>query len=249
MVDKKRLDLLLLEKGLSKSANEAQAFIMRNLVLVNGKLISKPGHLIAADSEIEILKKDQFVGRGGKKLAHALKEFKVDVNNKVCIDIGASTGGFTDCLLQNGANKVYAIDVGYGQLDWNLRNDPRVVVMEKTNIRNVNTLPEDFSVVVIDVSFISLKLVFPVVDKLVHKNTTVIALIKPQFEAEKDEVEKGGIVRNEEIKLKIIEDIKLSGNELKWELIGITPSPIRGARKGNEEFLICFSIFKECADK
>lgn len=253
---KVRIDKLLSERGLAQSREKAQALIMAGCVLVNEVPVTKVGKLIDPAAKIRITGQDHpYVGRGGVKLAHALKEFKIDVKGKVCIDVGASTGGFTDCLLQNGAAKVYAIDVGYGQLDWKLRNDKRVVVMERTNIRKVAKLPscqvtklaelanlqtcQPVNLVVIDVSFISLEKVFPSVDKLLETGGTIIALIKPQFEAGRGNVGKGGIVRDEGVRQECVKKVCEAAVSLGWALKGTTPSPITGA-DGNVEFLAWF---------
>lgn len=262
---KVRIDKLLLEKGLAPSRERAQSLIMAGVVLVNEKPVTKSGQLVLSDAKIRITGQDHpYVGRGGIKLAHALKEFKINVSGKTCIDVGASTGGFTDCLLQNGAAKVYAVDVGYGQLDWKLRTDPRVVVMERVNIRNLkqlitptHTLPppattasagrrgegkgegESAQIAVVDVSFISLEKVFPHVDKLLNAGAGIIALIKPQFEAGKDSVGKGGIVRDEAVRTKCVERVCHAAKLLGWKGKGVVKSPITGA-DGNIEFLAWF---------
>lgn len=241
---KVRIDKLLTDKGLVQSRQKAQALIMAGCVLVNEVPVTKSGQLVPEDAKIRIQGEDHpFVGRGGVKLASALKEFKIDVKGYVCIDVGASTGGFTDCLLQNGAAKVYAVDVGYNQLDWKLRNDPRVVVMEKTHIKDVSAMPgfnvSMFQMAVIDVSFISLTKVLPHVDKLVKKEGSIIALIKPQFEVGRDKIAKGGIVKDEKAREDCIENVCLSAKGLGWMKKGIIRSPITGA-DGNVEFLAWF---------
>lgn len=183
----------------------------------------------------------KYVGRGGLKLEAALGHFQIDSKNKVCLDVGASTGGFTDCLLQAGARKVYAVDVGYGQFDWNLRRDPRVVLLERENIRHLRKgkIPEPVDLAVIDVSFISLKLVFPPVEKFLADGAQVLALIKPNFEASPRYVKKG-VVEDPVLHEKIVEEIKQAGIALGWQLIGTFPSPLLGAQ-GNREFFILFS--------
>ncbi len=235
-----RLDQLIVQKGLVESREKAKAVIMSGDVMVDGTRADKPGHSFSENCEIKI-KTDTipYVSRGGLKLEAAIEHFDIDVDNHVMLDIGASTGGFTDCLLQNGAKKVIAVDVGYGQLHWKLRQDPRVVVIEKTNARylepeQINDSPDG---AVIDVSFISLKLIIPVVSKILTDNSFIIALIKPQFEAGKDQVGKGGVVRDEETRIKIINDIRKFCINLGWMSAGEIPSPILGP-KGNKEFLI-----------
>lgn len=238
---KTRLDKLIFDKGLTPSRERAQALIMAGCVLINEIPAKKPGQLVDPESKIRITGVDHpYVGRGGVKLVHALKEFKVDVTGKVCIDVGASTGGFTDCLLQNGAAKVYAIDVGYNQLDWKLRKDPRVVVMEKRHINSVEVSEcRSVEVVVVDVSFISLAKVFPHVDGLIEKGGTIIALIKPQFEVGRANIAKGGIVRDEVAREDAIVKVCRAAEDIGWTKKGITTSPITGA-DGNVEFLAWF---------
>ena len=235
-----RLDQLVVQKGLVESREKAKALIMAGEVMVDGARADKPGHSFPKDCEITLKTGTiPYVSRGGLKLKAAIDYFNIDVNNLVMLDIGASTGGFTDCLLQNNAKKVFAVDVGYGQLHWKLRQDPRVVVIEKTNARylepeKINDKPDG---AVIDVSFISLKLVIPVVSKLLPDNSFIIALIKPQFEAGKDQVGKGGVVRDEEVHNKIVNDIREFCINQGWKSEGEIPSPILGP-KGNKEFLI-----------
>lgn len=213
---------------------------MSGHVLVNDVPVTKPGQLVDTEADIRIRGEEHpFVGRGGVKLSHAIKEFGIDVRGRICMDVGASTGGFTDCLLQNGAEKIYAIDVGYGQLDWKIRSDPKVVVMERTNIRELSSLPEDISLAVIDVSFISLTKVFPHIDVLLKKGGDIVALIKPQFEAGKDKVGKGGIVRDDDVRKECIDNVCGSAERLGWTRKGLTTSPITGA-DGNVEFLAWF---------
>ena len=232
--------MLLVKKGLVPSRARAQSLLMSGAVFIEGTRVDKAGTLVAKDSEI-IVKEDlrRYVGRGGVKLEAALKGFKIDVNDKVAVDIGASTGGFTDCLLKFGVRKVYAIDVGHGQIDWGLRKDKRVVVMERVNARYLK--PEDIGELVdictIDVSFISLTLIVPRVTKLVKPKGVLIALIKPQFEVGKGEVGKGGIVRDESKYTLVIEKITslLQGED--FDILGVMPSPILGA-EGNKEFFI-----------
>ncbi|MFH1347553.1 MAG: TlyA family RNA methyltransferase [Candidatus Margulisiibacteriota bacterium] len=246
--EKERIDQLLVDKGFFTSRTRAQAAIMAGLVYVGQKKIDKSGSFFSPDAEIEVRGEPHpYVGRGGVKLEGALKEFNLNVKGKVALDIGASTGGFTDCLLQRGAVKVYAIDVGYGQLAWKLRQDNRVGVIERTNVRHLT--PEKLkakipyselrtpNLAVIDVSFISLSKVLPAVYNLLEDKAEVIALIKPQFEAKRGEVGKGGIVRSEEVRSSVIEKVKAEAEAIGFESKGIVPSPITGA-DGNVEFFI-----------
>ena len=196
MKKKERLDKLLVARGLVTTRAKAQGLIMAGEVLVAGQRVDKPGTAVALNADIELITPLPYVGRGGYKLAGALESFGLDVIGRICADVGACTGGFTDVLLQKGAARVYAIDVGYGQLDWKLRQDARVVVMERTNARYVESLPEAVSFVSIDVSFISLKLILPAVKKWLAPEADIVALIKPQFEAGPEQVGKGGIVRD-----------------------------------------------------
>ena len=236
---KERLDLLLCEKGLAESRAKAQAIIMEGLVFVGGQRVDKPGTAISADAEIEVRGKlCPYVSRGGLKLEKALNFFGVEPVDYVCSDSGASTGGFTDCLLQKGARKVFAIDVGYGQLAWSVRNDPRVVVMERTNIRNVTPedLGEPLDLSVIDVSFISLKIVLPVIQKLLKPTGQVLCLIKPQFEAGREKVGKKGVVRELSTHMEVLENFLTLARELGFTVVNLTYSPVKGP-EGNIEFL------------
>lgn len=234
---KKRLDVLLTEKGLSGSRSKAQALIMAGKVSVDGQVITKVGTQVSAEASITIKSELPYVSRGGLKLAAALDSFKVDPKETICADVGASTGGFTDVLLQHGAGRVYAIDVGYGQLAWKLRQDKRVIVMERTNARHLETLPEAVNLVVIDASFISLKLIFPVVVKWLTSPGQVIALVKPQFEAGKAQVGKGGVVRDVKIHRQVLEKIITYATQCGLSPLGLIPSPITGPA-GNHEFLL-----------
>ena len=237
---KKRLDNLLVERGIIQSRERAKGLILSGDVKVNGNPVNKAGTLIDEDAEIELTGKDiPYVSRGGLKLEKAIKEFGINVKDKVAIDVGASTGGFTDCLLQYGIKKVYAVDVGYGQLAWKLRKDPRVIVIERKNIRYLNPddIGEPVDIATIDVSFISLKLVLPVVKNLLKEKGEIIALIKPQFEVGKGEVGKGGIVKEKEKHEKVISEIKSFAIDLGFKVLNVTESPIQG-QKGNVEFLI-----------
>jgi 23S rRNA (cytidine1920-2'-O)/16S rRNA (cytidine1409-2'-O)-methyltransferase len=231
-----RLDALLVERGLVDSREKGRRLIMAGEVTVNGQLADKPGSLVAADSVVEIKTPPRFVSRGGEKLAAALELFGLRVGGWVCADVGASTGGFTDCLLQNGAARVYAIDVGAGILDWRLRNDPRVVVMEETNARYVEQLPEPARLVTMDASFISLKILLPVAQKWLAPEGEIVALIKPQFEAGKSRVGKGGVVRDPEVHREVLLNVLAFAESLDLSTAGLIRSPLLGPA-GNMEFL------------
>jgi len=238
---KKRLDQILVEKGLVRSREEAKRLILAGNVLVEGRVLDKAGMTVPENADIKIKEIFPYVSRGALKIQKAIQEFKINLRGKIVCDIGASTGGFTDFSLQNGAKKVYAIDVGYGQLDQKLRNDPRVVVMERTNIRNVESLPELIDIFTIDVSFISLKQVLPIVKKIIESQNhkaEVVALIKPQFEVGKKIADKcKGVIKDENIQNEVVEDIQKFATDLGFETKGVTESPILGA-KGNKEFLL-----------
>lgn len=237
---KERLDILLVERGLAPSRERARALIMAGQVVVDDHAAEKAGQAVSPEADIRIKGEVlPFVSRGGLKLRKALEEFGVDVTGLTAIDVGASTGGFTDCLLQHGAKKVFAVDVGYGQLAWKLRQDERVVNLEKTNIRHLEpeTLGEAPDLAVIDASFISLEKVLPPALRLIREGGRVIALIKPQFEVGKGEVGKGGVVRDEAKHRRVIDEIVELAGRLSLEVLGITESPILGP-KGNREFLI-----------
>ncbi len=240
MTEKQRLDIELFQRGLAPSREKARGMIMAGEVLVNGEMRDKPGLRIAEDDVLTVKSKPQFVSRGGEKLAGALENFAFDVAGMICADVGASTGGFTDCLLQNDATKVYAIDVGYGQLDFRLRQDERVIVVERTNARYLENLPETIDLVVIDASFISLRLLLPVIKRWLTPIGAVIALIKPQFEAGKGDVGKGGVVRDTEIHSRVISEITEFSQETGFQIRGLTRSPLKGPA-GNIEFLIYLS--------
>lgn len=235
---KERLDILLINKGLVTGRDRAKAVIMSGAVYVNGEQATKAGMTYPPDAEI-VLKDTsmKYVSRGGYKLEKALKVFPVELKSKVCLDVGASTGGFTDCMLQNGARRVYAIDVGYGQLDLKLRNDPRVVNMERTNIRYVEEIPEKAEFFSVDVAFISLRLVVPVLKNLVCKEAEGVLLIKPQFEAGPKNVGKGGVVRDSKVHIDVINSILESAEEEEFTPLGLDFSPIKGP-KGNIEYLL-----------
>jgi len=237
---KLRLDRLLVERGIVESRERGQALIIAGQVLVNGRKQDKSGGLVPEDADIRILGEQlRYVSRGGLKLEAALKEFTVSAENKTALDVGASTGGFTDCLLQHGAGKVYAVDVGYGQLAWKLRQDPRVVIIERVNIRHIDPelVPEPIDIVVIDVSFISLEKVVPSILQFLKPHAEIIALIKPQFEVGKGQVGKGGIVRDEGARTAAVERVTNFFRETGFEVRGVIPSPITG-QDGNVEFLI-----------
>ena len=236
---KKRLDVLLTERGFADTRTKAQAIIMSGLVYVAGQKADKPGVSYEESVDIEVRSGAcPYVSRGGLKLEKALRDFGVDPTGYVCSDSGASTGGFTDCLLQQGASKVFAIDVGYGQLDWKIRSDPRVVVMERTNVRYVTPeqLGEPLDLSVVDVSFISLKIVLPVIKTFLKTTGQVLCLIKPQFEAGKDKVGKKGVVREPETHKEVLDDFVALADELEFKILGLTFSPVKGP-EGNIEFL------------
>jgi 23S rRNA (cytidine1920-2'-O)/16S rRNA (cytidine1409-2'-O)-methyltransferase len=235
---KQRLDVALVERGLVDTRSKAQSLIMARRVLVNGQFVDKAGANVAADDEVRVTELEHpWVGRGGMKLAHAVQQFAINLEGKVCADIGASTGGFTDVMLKHGAVKVYAVDVGYGQLDVSLRNDPRVVNREKVNARYLqpDNFDETIDFVSIDVSFISLKLILPAVAGFLRGE--LVALIKPQFEVGKHEVGKGGIVRDEAKRQTAIDGVVACARELGFEVKGVIESPIKGA-EGNIEYLM-----------
>lgn len=237
---KQRLDILLVDRGLAPTRTRAQSLIMEGVVFVDGQKVDKSGTLVKQESNISIKDSSlKYVGRGGLKLEGALKHFEIDVRDKIALDVGASTGGFTDCLLQSGAARVYALDVGYGQLDWKLRNDERVIVMEKINARHLKCedIPELVDIIVIDVSFISLTKIIPPVIQILKPSGVLVALIKPQFEVGKGEVGKGGIVKDEDKHKEVVEKITKFADELDLDVRGVIPSPITGAQ-GNKEFLI-----------
>ncbi len=248
---KKRLDLILFEHGFFDTKSAASSNILAGNVKINDKTVTKAGELFdenklfdetsPAKIELDIL---PYVSRGGLKLEHALKEFNIDLKDKICIDMGASTGGFTDCMLQKGAKFVYALDCGYNQLSWKLRNDKRIKSIEKINVKNCSysdvfdendKLPEFMSM---DLSFISIKKVLENCKNLISDDAKCVLLIKPQFEAQKNEIDKGGVVKSEEIRLKIIEDIKEFCISVGFECLGVTKSPIQGAKSKNIEYLI-----------
>ncbi len=240
MTNKTRLDIKLFDSGYTESREKAKALIMSGSVYVNGKKTDKSGVLVTDDDKIEVRAEDEFVSRGGYKLKKALSVFKIDLSNKTAMDVGASTGGFTDCMLKNGAAKVYSVDVGYGQLSWKLRNDERVINLERTNARYLNSkiIPCKVDFVSIDASFISLTLILPAVYPLIKESGICVALIKPQFEAGREKVGKNGVVRDESVHCEVIGKIYDFSEELGFSVTGLDYSPIKGP-KGNIEYLIC----------
>jgi 23S rRNA (cytidine1920-2'-O)/16S rRNA (cytidine1409-2'-O)-methyltransferase len=238
-VTRLRLDQLVFDKGLAPSRERAKAVVLAGLVRVNGEVVSKAGTLVDGAADVTLAAPDHpYVGRGGLKLAHALDTFGIGVAGREALDVGASTGGFTDVLLQRGATRVVALDVGHGQLDWKLRSDPRVVVVEHFNARHLTVadLPGPVDVVVIDVSFISLRQILPPVATVLREGADVVALVKPQFEAGRDEVRKG-IIRDPAVHERVLAEVTAAGAEVGLTRVGFTPSPITG-QKGNVEFLL-----------
>ncbi|WP_447974510.1 TlyA family RNA methyltransferase [Nitrospira sp. Kam-Ns4a] len=237
---RERLDRVLVARGLAESREQAGRLILAGAVTVDGVLVDKQARLVPTDAAIEVARRgDEFVSRAGAKLAAALDAFGVIVTGLVAMDVGASTGGFTDCLLRRGARRVYAVDVGYGQLDWRLRRDPRVVVLERANIRYLapEAVPEPVDLAVVDVSFISLTLVLPCVTKFLAPEATVVALVKPQFEVGRGQVGRGGIVRNEEQRRAVTEKVLACAAGLGLSRLGVLDSPVAG-QKGNREVLV-----------
>lgn len=234
---KTRLDALLVKRQLAISCSKAAAMIMAREVRVDAKIVDKPGALVRPDVDIALKQKPRYVSRGGLKLEAALATFPVDPAGLVCADIGSSTGGFTDCLLQHGAAKVYAIDVGRGILDYRLRIDSRVESMENTNARHLESLSESVDLVVVDVAFISLRLILPAVSRLIDCQADVIALVKPQFEAAKSEVGKGGIVRDVKVHRRVLRETAAAAESLRFAVLDLMRSPITGA-KGNVEYFM-----------
>ena len=242
---RQRLDVLLVKRGLAKSRQHALARILAGEVLVDGERKTKAGSLVPANCAIRITGRDiPYVSRGGLKLEAAIRAFNVDATDLICLDVGASTGGFTDCLLKHGARHVTAIDVGYGQIHWKLRSDPRVRVIERTNIRYLDTgaLPGPVELACVDVSFISLKIVVPVVSRFVKQHGHIICLIKPQFEVGKGLVGKGGVVRDPGLHEAVIQDLTATFHGINLRILGVIPSPILGP-KGNQEFLMAIINF------
>lgn len=235
--NKERLDVLLVDRELVATRSRARAVIMAGEVLVDGQRVDKPGTKVARDAELQVIAPMPFVSRGGYKLAGALDLFQLDVTGKICADVGACTGGFTDVLLQRGAARVYAIDVGYGQLDWKLRQDERVIVMERTNVRYLDELPETADFVSVDVSFISLKLVLPAIMNWLMQQGDIVALIKPQFEAGPNQVGKGGVVKDRAVHHQVLKEILSWASENNLAPQALIRSPIKGT-DGNVEFLV-----------
>jgi 23S rRNA (cytidine1920-2'-O)/16S rRNA (cytidine1409-2'-O)-methyltransferase len=241
-MSKQRLDALLVDKGLAESQEKARALVMAGQVLVAGRPASKPGALVDAGAPLQVERPPRYVSRGGEKLEHALRAFGLDASGLVAADAGSSTGGFTDCLLQHGAAKVYAIDAGKGQIDYRLRQDRRVVVMEGQNVRHLEALPEPVDLVTVDVSFISLRLVLPIVagylraDGAAHRLPSMVALFKPQFEAAKGEVPRGGVIRDPQMHSKLIGRFVAWCTSNRFRVLDLAASPVLGA-EGNREFL------------
>ena len=239
MSAKTRLDVLLVDKGYFESRHKAQAVIMSGSVFVNDQRVDKPGTAVPNEAKIEVRGHTlRYVSRGGLKLEKAMATWPITLENKICADIGASTGGFTDCMLQNGATKVYSVDVGYGQLAWKLRNDERVVCMERTNARYLTheEIPDELDFASIDVSFISLKLIFPMLHELLREGGEVACLIKPQFEAGREKVGKKGVVRDPAVHLEVLENFLGHAKDSHFTVVDVTYSPIRGP-EGNIEYL------------
>lgn len=240
MPDKQRLDTLLVDTGLIASRTRAKALVMAGKIFVDGERIDKPGTMVSIDASIDVKGDDlPYVSRGGLKLAAAIESLSLHLHQWVCLDVGASTGGFTDCMLQNGASRVYAVDVGYGQLAWSLRQDPRVIPIERTNIRHmpIDRIPEPVDLATIDASFISLKIVVPVVLKFLKPNGRILALIKPQFEVGRGQVGKGGVVKDPQLHEAVIQDLTEFFTNQGLICGPVIQSPILGP-KGNMEFII-----------
>ena len=238
-----RLDQLLLDRQLTPSRERARALIIAGQVTVDGKPVTKAGTAVDDGADVALIAPDHpYVGRGGLKLAHALDTFRIPVAGREGLDIGASTGGFTDVMLQRGATRVVALDVGHGQLDWRLRQDPRVVVLERVNARTLtlNMLPGKVDLVTIDVSFISLSRILPVIPPVLQPGADIVALVKPQFEAGREEVRKG-IIRDTAVHARVLDEVAAAGAEVGLSRVGNTPSPITG-QKGNVEFLVHFRV-------
>ena len=236
-IEKQRLDALLFDRGLVESRELARRLVMEGNVTVAGQMVDKPGTRIAANAVLAVRALPRFVSRGGEKLDAALSTFAINAAGLIAVDVGASTGGFTDCLLQRGAQKVYALDVGYGQLDYRLRHDPRVIVMERTNARYVESLPDKPALAVIDASFISLKLLLPPVKRWLTEIGQVVALIKPQFEAGREKVGKGGVVKDHLVHADVLRDVLIAAQTNGFALAGLMISPLKGPA-GNIEFLV-----------
>jgi 23S rRNA (cytidine1920-2'-O)/16S rRNA (cytidine1409-2'-O)-methyltransferase len=236
-VTRSRIDEAVVARGLAENRSRARALILAGDITVNGEVVHRAGVMVRSTDKLGRAEKPRFASRGGEKLAHALERFDLDVTGAVAADFGASTGGFTDCLLQAGAAKVYAIDVGYGQILDRLRRDERVVVMDRTNVRSLAALPEPVDLVTIDVSFISLRLVLPPAARLLQPNGSVIALIKPQFEAGPKDVRKGGVVRDPAVHRRVLTEVLSAALDLGFAIQGLIASPLKGPA-GNREFLV-----------
>ncbi|NPA92787.1 MAG: TlyA family RNA methyltransferase [Chloroflexi bacterium] len=246
---KKRVDTLLVEQGLAESRSQAQRLILAGQVRANGQVVVKPAVKVPPDAVLEVAQGPRFVSRGGEKLQAALDAFPVEVAGRVCADVGASTGGFTDCLLQHGAARVYAIDVGKGILHWKLRNDPRVIVMEATNARYVTRLPEPVSLVTVDASFISLKVLLPVIKGWFESQGDLVVLIKPQFEAGRREAARGrGVIRDPAVHRRVLTEVLTFAQEIGYAVRGVTRSPVLGP-KGNVEFLAWLTLEDDLTDE
>jgi len=241
---KSRIDTLLVELGLVQSRQQARAALLAGDIRVDGQPVGKPGVLVPTTAAIEVLQRPAYVSRGGDKLEHALRVFGIDVNGLVCLDAGASTGGFTDCLLQHGASRVYAIDVGYGVLDYRLRQDERVIVMERTNVRELSPLPEACDLATIDVSFIGLEKVLPAVCNSLNQRAAVIALVKPQFQARREEVGKQGVVKDPQVHAAVIGRVVTWTSSHGLRLQHLTASPLVGPA-GNREFFVHLKLDRE----
>jgi len=237
MTKKERIDVLLTEQGHVESRSQAQRLVMAGFVFVNDQRVIKPSRKVMGNAVIEVRQRPPYVSRGGEKLAAALEAFPIEVNGKICADVGASTGGFSDCMLQSGAAKVYAIDVGHGVLHWKLRNDPRVVVMERTNARHLECLPDEIALATVDASFISLKMLLPMMKRWLLEDGDLVALVKPQFEAGPQRLSRGGVVRDEETHQDVLLDILTAAAKLGFIPRGLIRSPLKGP-KGNIEFLM-----------
>lgn len=234
MAARERLDAALVKRGLAETRERAHSLILSGAVLVNGQPATRPAQPVGSEAAIDVARTEQYVSRGALKLQEALDHWHIDPEDKVVLDVGASTGGFTDLLLKRGARRVYAVDVGYGQLHYRLRGDPRVISMERTNVRNLTELPEKADLGVVDVSFISLKLALPPMFRLVTDE--IVALIKPQFEAGREQVGKGGVVRDASVRQKVIEELTIWSQSQPWRLMETIESPIKGPA-GNVEYL------------
>jgi 23S rRNA (cytidine1920-2'-O)/16S rRNA (cytidine1409-2'-O)-methyltransferase len=241
-----RIDSLLVERGLAESRQKARALILAGQVLVAGAPVTRAGALVEPETEVEVRRRPAYVGRGGEKLEHALRHFELDVRGWVCADIGASTGGFTDCLLQRGAARVYAVDVGYGELAYRLRQDPRVVVMERTNARDLGPLPDACDLATIDVSFIGVEKVLPAVMRSLKPGGLVLPLVKPQFQAGRVDVPKDGVVRDARVQAAAIGKVVAWAVRHGLRLLGLTASPLAGAA-GNREFFLLFRLLPAAA--